>query len=75
MKFVIENFGCQMNDHDMEKMGSVLIDHGHVAAKDVDDADVVIVNTCCIRKKRSRSSTASWGGSSICAGKRGPSWA
>ncbi|NLT21650.1 MAG: tRNA (N6-isopentenyl adenosine(37)-C2)-methylthiotransferase MiaB [Syntrophorhabdus sp.] len=51
MKFVIENFGCQMNDHDMEKMGSVLIDHGHVAAKDVDDADVVIVNTCCIREK------------------------
>ncbi len=51
MRFVIENFGCQMNDHDMEKMGSVLIDHGHVAGKDIDDADVVIVNTCCIREK------------------------
>ncbi|MEN6616218.1 MAG: tRNA (N6-isopentenyl adenosine(37)-C2)-methylthiotransferase MiaB [Syntrophorhabdus sp.] len=51
MRFIIENFGCQMNDHDMEKMGSVLIDHGHSAAAGIDDADIVIVNTCCIREK------------------------
>ncbi|PKN05927.1 MAG: tRNA (N6-isopentenyl adenosine(37)-C2)-methylthiotransferase MiaB, partial [Deltaproteobacteria bacterium HGW-Deltaproteobacteria-7] len=50
MKFVIENFGCQMNDHDMGKMGSVLIDHGHLPGS-IEDADVVIVNTCCIREK------------------------
>jgi tRNA-2-methylthio-N6-dimethylallyladenosine synthase len=50
MRFVIENFGCQMNDHDMEKMGSVLIDHGHLPGS-MDDADIVIVNTCCIREK------------------------
>jgi tRNA-2-methylthio-N6-dimethylallyladenosine synthase len=48
---LIENFGCQMNDHDMEKMGSVLIDHGHLPAAGIDDADIVIVNTCCIREK------------------------
>lgn len=40
-----------MNDHDMDKMGSVLIDHGHVPGSDIEDADVVIVNTCCIREK------------------------
>ncbi len=51
MRFLIENFGCQMNDHDMEKMGSVLIDHGYSAAAGIDDADIVIVNTCCIRAK------------------------
>ena len=51
MRFLIENFGCQMNDHDMEKMGSVLIDHGHSFAAGIDDADIVIVNTCCIREK------------------------
>ncbi len=51
MRFLIENFGCQMNDHDMEKMGSVLIDHGHLPASDIEDADIVIVNTCCIREK------------------------
>jgi len=50
MRFVIENFGCQMNDHDMEKMGSVLIDHGHLPGS-MEDADIVIVNTCCIREK------------------------
>ncbi|MBP1750708.1 MAG: tRNA 2-methylthioadenosine synthase [Deltaproteobacteria bacterium] len=51
MRFLIENFGCQMNDHDMEKMGSVLIDHGHSAVAGIEDADIVIVNTCCIREK------------------------
>ncbi len=51
MRFLIENFGCQMNDHDMQKMGSVLIDHGHCAASGIDDADIVIVNTCSIRQK------------------------
>ena len=51
MRFLIENFGCQMNDYDMEKMGSVLIDHGHSAAVGIEDADIVIVNTCCIREK------------------------
>ncbi len=40
-----------MNDHDMEKMGSILIDHGHTPGEDLEDADVVIVNTCCIREK------------------------
>ena len=40
-----------MNDHDMEKMGSLLIDHGHVPGAGPDDADIVIVNTCCIREK------------------------
>ena len=51
MRFLIENFGCQMNDYDMEKMGSVLIDHGYSAAAGIDDADIVIINTCCIRAK------------------------
>ena len=40
-----------MNDYDMEKMGSVLIDHGHLPGMDVEDADIVVVNTCCIREK------------------------
>ena len=40
-----------MNDHDMEKMGSVLIDHGHTPGGGLEDADLVIVNTCCIREK------------------------
>ena len=51
MRFFIENFGCQMNDHDMEKMASILIYHGHIPGERPEDADLVIVNTCCIREK------------------------
>lgn len=51
MKFVIENFGCQMNDHDMERMSALLIDHGLICIDDAQEADVIIVNTCCVREK------------------------
>ncbi len=51
MKFCIENFGCQMNEHDTEKMASLLILKGMERIQDVNSADVVIVNTCCIREK------------------------
>ncbi|MBP1734123.1 MAG: tRNA 2-methylthioadenosine synthase [Deltaproteobacteria bacterium] len=51
MKFCIENFGCQMNEHDMEKMACLLSSKGMDRTLDVNSADVVIVNTCCIREK------------------------
>ncbi|MBA4389703.1 MAG: tRNA (N6-isopentenyl adenosine(37)-C2)-methylthiotransferase MiaB [Syntrophus sp. (in: bacteria)] len=51
MKFVIENFGCQMNDHDMERMSALLIDGGLTCIDDAQEADVIIVNTCCVREK------------------------
>jgi tRNA-2-methylthio-N6-dimethylallyladenosine synthase len=51
MKFYIENFGCQMNDHDLEKMTSLLLEEGFEQVPGVHDADVVIVNTCCVREK------------------------
>ena len=51
MKFTIENFGCQMNDHDMERMRAVLIEGGLTYVYDAQEADVVVVNTCCVREK------------------------
>ena len=51
MKFCIENFGCQMNEHDTEKMASLLVSRGMDRIHDLNNADVVIVNTCCIREK------------------------
>jgi tRNA-2-methylthio-N6-dimethylallyladenosine synthase len=51
MKFVIENFGCQMNDHDMERMRELLIESGLTYVHDAQEADVVVVNTCCVREK------------------------
>jgi tRNA-2-methylthio-N6-dimethylallyladenosine synthase len=51
MRFIIENFGCQMNDHDMERMRAILIEDGLTDVIDAQEADLVIVNTCCVREK------------------------
>ncbi len=47
----IKTFGCQMNEYDSGKMRALLGQGGYVATEDVDDADLVIVNTCSIREK------------------------
>ncbi len=40
-----------MNDHDTEKMVHLLLSKGMERIQDVNKADIVIVNTCCIREK------------------------
>ena len=40
-----------MNDHDMERMRAILIEDGLTDVDDAQEADVVIVNTCCVREK------------------------
>jgi tRNA-2-methylthio-N6-dimethylallyladenosine synthase len=47
----IKTFGCQMNEYDSGKMRAQLAPAGFVPTEDVDDADLVIVNTCSIREK------------------------
>lgn len=49
--YYIETYGCQMNEHDSEKMALLLEQQGFTAASTPDDADVVIINTCSIREK------------------------
>lgn len=51
MKFYIENFGCQMNEHDVDKMEYLLAGAGYERIGQLKDADIVIVNTCCVREK------------------------
>lgn len=48
--FYIRTFGCQMNEHDSERLAGRLTAEGYVAATDEHDADVVILNTCTIRE-------------------------
>jgi tRNA-2-methylthio-N6-dimethylallyladenosine synthase len=48
--FHIRTFGCQMNDHDSERLAGALIADGLVATDDLESADVVVFNTCCIRE-------------------------
>ncbi|MDQ6797274.1 MAG: MiaB/RimO family radical SAM methylthiotransferase [Actinomycetota bacterium] len=49
-KFLIRTFGCQMNEHDSERLAAMLTADGLEATDDVDAADVVVLNTCCIRE-------------------------
>ena len=49
--FFIETFGCQMNDHDSEKVSGVLIARGYRAVQTPAEAGLVLYNTCSIREK------------------------
>ena len=49
--FYIETFGCQMNDHDSEKVAGVLVGRGYQQMDNVDAAKLVLYNTCSIREK------------------------
>jgi tRNA-2-methylthio-N6-dimethylallyladenosine synthase len=50
-KFYLETFGCQMNVHDSEKVIGTLISEGYRQVQTVDEADLVLYNTCSIRDK------------------------
>ena len=51
-KLHIRTFGCQMNEYDSNKMSDVLkYSHGLELTDDIDQADVLLVNTCSIREK------------------------
>lgn len=50
-RYLVHTFGCQMNAHDSDRMEEVLRAHGWTDAASVDDADLVILNTCSVREK------------------------
>ena len=50
-KACIETFGCQMNVHDSERMAGLLEQAGYELTPAVDDADLVVVNTCSVRER------------------------
>lgn len=50
-QFSVVTFGCQMNAHDSSRMEEVLLGSGYHATPDVEQADVVVLNTCSIREK------------------------
>ncbi|HXW33498.1 MAG TPA: tRNA (N6-isopentenyl adenosine(37)-C2)-methylthiotransferase MiaB, partial [Acidimicrobiales bacterium] len=49
-RFFIRTFGCQMNEHDSEQVAGLLVADGMEPADCPEDADVVVLNTCCIRE-------------------------
>ena len=50
-KAYVKSYGCQMNAYDAARMADVLGAEGYTATESVEDADVVVLNTCHIREK------------------------
>jgi tRNA-2-methylthio-N6-dimethylallyladenosine synthase len=50
-KFYIESYGCAMNFADSEVVASILQEQGFGATKNLEEADLILVNTCSIREK------------------------
>ena len=48
--FLIRTFGCQMNEHDSERIGGLLLRDGMTPTEDVAEARLVVLNTCAIRE-------------------------
>ena len=49
-KLYIETYGCQMNIADSEVVVSVLQDKGYSVTEDINNADIILINTCSIRE-------------------------
>ena len=49
-KLYLESYGCQMNFSDSEVVASILSGQGYQTTRNIDDADVILLNTCSIRE-------------------------
>ena len=49
-KYHIVTYGCQMNVHESEKIAGILRRMGYEATPKIEDADIIVFNTCCIRE-------------------------
>jgi tRNA-2-methylthio-N6-dimethylallyladenosine synthase len=49
-KFYIRTYGCQMNEHDTEVMAGIFMQLGYEPTDTVEDANVILLNTCAIRE-------------------------
>jgi tRNA-2-methylthio-N6-dimethylallyladenosine synthase len=50
-RFHVTTFGCQMNEHDSERMKGMLESLGYAESADAEAADLILFNTCSIREK------------------------
>jgi len=49
-KYVLRTYGCQMNEHDSERIAGLLEMDGLEQTESFEEADVIVLNTCCIRE-------------------------
>jgi len=50
-KYFIKTFGCQMNKYDSELLSGTLSFNGYMQTENVDDANIIVFNTCSVREK------------------------
>ena len=51
-KLYLRSFGCQMNDYDSARLSDLLADEeGYERTESLEEADLVVINTCSIREK------------------------
>lgn len=48
--YLIKTYGCQMNEHDSEKLSAMLMQMGYQEASTLEAAQLIIYNTCCVRE-------------------------
>lgn len=49
-RYSIRTFGCQMNEHDSEKLSGMLAEMGYMETQAAEESDLIIFNTCCVRE-------------------------
>lgn len=49
-KYLIKTYGCQMNEHDSERMSYILESLGYQSTDKLEEADLIIYNTCSVRE-------------------------
>jgi tRNA-2-methylthio-N6-dimethylallyladenosine synthase len=49
-KYYINTYGCQMNVHESEKIAGIMEQRGYQEALDMNSAEIIIYNTCCVRE-------------------------
>ena len=50
-RFYIESYGCQMNFSDSEIVASILSENSYYPTREIESADLILLNTCSIREK------------------------
>jgi tRNA-2-methylthio-N6-dimethylallyladenosine synthase len=53
-RYLLRTFGCQMNEHDSERIAGMLETEGYRAAGEAAEAEVVVLNTCAVRENADR---------------------
>jgi tRNA-2-methylthio-N6-dimethylallyladenosine synthase len=49
-KYNLQTFGCQMNENDSERLAGMLAEMGYMETNNINESDLVIFNTCCVRE-------------------------